>query len=375
VKNNFILLLIFLLLILFSGCANIVAPSGGAGIKTTPVVLKCSAIDGQTNYIPKSVSIEFNSYMNRGVVIENLQIAPTIRYTFKWKAKTLIMTFADELKDNTTYSISLSGKYSDYYGNTAETPFYTCFSTGDVIDSCKITGKVHTSNSDGYYIFCYIYREDIDFLKDIPDYKILVGGNGTFVVPALKDGSYIVLVVKDVDKDGRITMSRDSVGIPQFITEINNCVSKSVELIPNYLITPAPLDIDTIDFRDTTAIIDTTENYLQIDSIATIDTNIYLHFSGNVLDTNSGKDRYLVLSQAEKNISIKTKINDDDSFLFENILAGEYEIFYFIDLNGNEEFDVGSLVPFELSEPFHKIEQKVKLNTRWSVDNYIIEIK
>jgi hypothetical protein len=362
------------------GCANIVAPSGGEGIKVVPVVVNCSAKNGEVNFIPKSIGIEFNSYMNRSVVIENLQIAPTTKYSYKWNAKTLKITFAEELKPNTTYTLSIAGKYSDYYGNTAESPFFTCFSTGDIIDSCKIEGKIHTANATGYYIFCYTYKDkdSIDFLKDFPDYKILVGGNGTFVVPALKDGKYIVLAVKDVDKDGIINQTRDTIGIPQFISEIDNCISKYVELIPNYIINPSQNQIDTNINIDTieinSDIIDTTENRIQIDSAEIIDTNIYLYLKGKIIDTNTN-NRYLILTQIGKDFNKQVKINDDNTFLFEDLLAGEYEVFYFIDINENEKFDGGSLVPFQLSEPFQNIEQKIKLNNRWSLDNYIIEIK
>ena len=367
--------IILLLAILITGCANIVAPSGGEGIKTIPVVVNCSAKNGEINFITKNITIKFNSYMNRSVVIENLQIAPTIKYTYKWNAKKLIIAFEEELKSNTTYSISIGGKFADYYGNTAENPFYTCFSTGDIIDSCKISGKIHTANADGYYVFCYLYRDSIDYINELPDYKMLVGGNGMFVIPALKDGKYIVLAVKDIDKDGKITQGRDTIGIPQFISEIIDCNTKEVELIPNYVISfpQSQTEIDTT-LIDSASIADTIETE-NIDSIEVADTNNYLHLSGNVVDANTAKNRYLILTQIGKDFNKQTKINDDNTFLFDSVLAGEYEVFYFIDINENEIFNGGSLIPFELSEPFQKIEQKIKLNHRWSIDNYIIDVK
>ena len=387
---------IFLLLfcITITGCANIVAPTGGEGNKTAPEVINCSAINGTINFIPKNINIEFNSYMNRSSVIENLQISPTTKYTYKWKAKKLIITFTEELKSNVTYSVSISGKYSDHYGNTAETPFYTCFSTGNIIDSCKITGKLYTSNSTGYYVFCYIHQDSIDFFKSFPDYKILVGGNGIFVVPALKDGKYIVLAVKDINKNGIITQS-DTIAIPQFISEINNCSTQFVELIPNYvhLFEASSINIDTninIDTSDiikddTIKVVDTsinidTSDIIKDDTIKVVDTNVYLHLSGKVvIDTDinieANANKYLIISQAENKIKMQTKINDDNTFLFENLLAGEYEIFYFIDINGNEKFDKGSLIPFEVSEPFKIVGKEVKLNNRWSIEDYTIEIK
>ena len=363
-KKNSIVLLSFCLII--SGCANIVAPSGGEGIKTIPVVVNCSVKDGEINYVPKDIKIEFNSYMNRSVVIENLQIAPTIKYSFKWKAKTLNITLTEELKPNTTYSVSLSGKYVDHYGNIAESPFYSCFSTGDIIDSCKIEGIVYTANTTNYYVFCYIHRENIDYLNDKPDYKMLVGANGTFVIPALKDDKYIVLGVKDVDKDGMITNAKDTIAVPQFITKITDCSTKYVELIPNDVINPPP-PIETP--ADTTEL-----DTLEIDTTELIDTNIYLHISGKVIDTNFTNNRYLIFTQKEKKLTKQAKINEDNTFLCDSVLAGEYEIMYFIDANDNGIFDKGTLVPFELCEPFKKIPQPLKLNNRWSIDNYIIEI-
>ena len=362
--------IIFLFVFFIVGCANIVPPSGGEGIKTIPIVEKCSIKNAETNYIPKDIIVEFNSYMNRASVAENLQISPTIKYSVKWNAKKITITFLEELRLNTTYSISLSGKYSDYYGNISDTVFHTCFSTGDIIDSCLITGRIHTSNAAGYYIFCYRFSDTIDFLKDAPDYKILAGGNGSFVVPALKDGKYIVLAVKDIDKDGMITQGKDSIGVPQYISEIVDCSSKYIELIPNYVINPSQNVIDTLVNIDTN-----TTDTLQIDTSEIIDTNIYLHINGNIVDTSISKNRYLILTHIEKKIDKQVKINDDNTFFVDGLLAGEYEIFYFLDENENEVFDGGSLIPFELSEPFKKIEQRVKLNSRWSLDNCTVNIK
>ena len=361
VKN----IIVLSLCIIVSGCANIVAPSGGEGIKTIPIVANCSVNNGDINYIPKQIAIEFNSYMNRSVVIENLQIAPTIKYSFKWKAKTLNITFIEQLKENTTYSISLSGKYSDYYGNIAENSFYSCFSTGDIIDSCKIEGILYTANTMNYYIFCYIYRENIDYINEKPDYKMLVGGNGTFVIPALKNGKYIVIAVKDIDKDGMISNAKDTIAVPQFISEVQNCASKYVELIPNDVINPPQIEIP----------IDTTQiDSIEVDTMEVIDTNIYLHISGKVIDTNTSNSRYLIFTQKAIECTRQVKIKDDNTFMCDSILAGEYEIMYFIDANENETFDKGMLIPFTLCEPFKKISETLKINKNWSIDNYIIKL-
>ena len=575
--------LIFLLLIifLFNGCANIVAPSGGEGDKTPPVVKNASIKQAQTNFSDAQIALEFNKFMNRNTVAENIIISPTTRFLCRWKGKKVSIIFSDSLKENTTYSIQLGGAFSDYFGNVAKEPYFIYFSTGDIIDTGKIEGKIITEKAEGYYIFCYIidgFASDsaidtastdstdeikIDYLTKIPDYKVQIGTSGNFTIPALKDGKYRVIAVRDADKDGLVTQIRDTIGVPVFDPVVQNGVSDFVQIIPNQIIDIIPPEVidlsavsqnevviifseqillDTFDapsiylsYRNDTnriepaafyvdnpdnikeinlafkesiksekpyninldsaksqAIRDASNNFLVLpiknillvdtDSVPpqttvtafpisdlakniNVDTNfvitfsnpvilsddisnkiklfkdsmelellysqpfsnqiafipkqkleeqamyrfeincsdlrdiwdnilvdtsnilnfetgrqaIFSHFNGKIIDSNQCDfPRYLRIkskNEQGKSVEYTAKIGADNTFSFPRILPGEYSIMYFCDLNENGKYDFGSLHPFAFAEPFALIEQTVTIRARWSIDDYIIEIK
>jgi hypothetical protein len=207
-KTIFWTTILIFVVILLAGCANIVAPSGGEGEKTLPTILAISFKNGVTNFNQNNFTISFSNYMNRNTVTDNIIISPFTKYTYKWSGKEVKIIFQDTLIPNTTYSIQLISGYSDYYSNVATESFYSVFSTGNIVDTGLIRGKIITSEPKGYYIFGYLINQQdtikIDYTKKTPDYKVIVASDGSFILPALKNGKYRVIAVKDIDKDGLV---------------------------------------------------------------------------------------------------------------------------------------------------------------------------
>ena len=67
-----------------------------------------------------------------------LKKKPVIRV----KEKSIRVTFEDELLPNTTYTINFGNSFSDLNESNPLPDFEFVFSTGDVIDSLSVTGKV-----------------------------------------------------------------------------------------------------------------------------------------------------------------------------------------------------------------------------------------
>jgi uncharacterized protein (DUF2141 family) len=63
----------------------------------------------------------------------------------------------------------------------------------------------------------------------------------------------------------------------------------------------------------------------------------------------------------------------DTSITMQKILEGEYTIFAFLDLNGNEEYDYGEAYPFRFSEPFFVYPSIVRIRGGWLIDNLVID--
>jgi hypothetical protein len=63
---------------------------------------------------------------------------------------------------------------------------------------------------------------------------------------------------------------------------------------------------------------------------------------------------------------------NDTTFSFSNIIEADYSIFTFIDVNKNGIFDLGSVYPFQFSEPFYTYPSTVGIKGGWVVENVVI---
>lgn len=353
--------LLYAMIIAFVGCANIQAPSGGLGDKTPPAIVAQFPDNNTTQFDGNSIEIEFSKYMNRASVIENMTLAPTCVYKYEWKGKKIIINFSAPLASNTTYSLQISGDCSDYKGNKISSPFSFVFSTGEMIDTGKIIGRIFPEGKN-YFIFCYSVAEEevinTQYILKTPEYRVRVAENSTFVVPALKNGKYLVIGVMDKDKDGIINTTTDTLAFPTHFSIIENGSNALTNIVVSSTIQV------TQDTANTTPA-DTTKDTLT----QTVDTNPTMYFRGEIKN-NTLFDKIILATQ---NITYLSEIKNN-TFSFDSIKSGEYQIILFHDSDADGKFCKGSITPFTLAEPFYYVPLKVKIKERWNVDNYIINI-
>jgi hypothetical protein len=144
--------------------------------------------------------------MDKNSVMGNISISPETRLGFDWSGKELEITLKDTLDKNTTYSLNLGTDCADLLNNKPKQAFSLTFSTGNVIDTGLIKGMLFDEKPAGKYVFVYqldnVEKDTLDPGKTKPDYKIQIGSNGTFEIPALKDGLYRLFVINDELKNG-----------------------------------------------------------------------------------------------------------------------------------------------------------------------------
>ena len=239
-----IISVIFLLIFLVA-CANIQPPSGGPEDKEPPKITEFMPENNSLNY-KGPIKITFDKYMDRNKVIENINIIPEAKFSVDWRAKELELTFTEELKENTTYSVNLGTEYSDIYGNKPSMSHSIVFSSGENLDSGKIKGQLISEKKQGKYIFCYsnLFHnfDTLDYSKTKPDYKIQIGSSGEFIIPGLKDAVYRIIAVEDVLKNGIIDPN-DPYGVATEDVGVLKSKSRNIELKDGILIDKISPDI------------------------------------------------------------------------------------------------------------------------------------
>ena len=370
----YLLILSTLLFLGIASCANIAAPSGGPGKVQPPTIASSSVQSGTTNFNDKEITLEFNNYMNRSSVIENLNISPRAKYTYKWKGKKLNIKLNDNLEENTTYTLQLDANYTDYYNNSPKESFVTVFSTGNNIQNGTIHGSiVGTENKLGIKVFAYnitkINANSINYSTTEPDYKTTVGTNGNFTISALKDGKYRILAVDDVDKNGLITIKQDKIGISCFDPTL---IAGNAEADVNIFINNKLFNTDSTKTKDTndTKKTDTTSETTS-ESQKTLMT-----VSGTVPQYNElqeyGNIKLLLYNDKEEHI---VNIDSKGAFKFDKANEGIYHILLFVDENNNEKFDKGSLSPFDFCELFFPVNESLNIRNKWNITDLVISTK
>src|SRR3989339_777879 len=115
IRNIIISFLILILII--AGCANPIPPSGGLPDKTPPEIIEYEPANGTLNFSGNSITLNFNNYMDKNKVIDNVFISPNVPFTLDWSGKELEIEFTEPLTPNTTYALTLGTEYTDLKQN------------------------------------------------------------------------------------------------------------------------------------------------------------------------------------------------------------------------------------------------------------------
>lgn len=204
------LLLCLLALVLTAACASIGNPDGGRFDETPPRVVASSPADGAVNVSKRKVQILFDEYIklekaSEKVVISPPQIEPA---NVRADGKRVKVDFYDSLRANTTYTIDFSDAIEDNNEGNPMGQYTFSFSTGDVIDTMQVSGRVlNAADLEPIKgIMVGLYPADSTWndtlFRTRPFLRVSrTNGEGRFTIKGVKDGAYRVRALDDKDGD------------------------------------------------------------------------------------------------------------------------------------------------------------------------------
>jgi len=192
------------LLWLLLACANVVPPTGGEPDKAPPEFVRASPVNYSTNYTGEPIRIDFNEFIKIQSP-QNILISPSldIKPEIKERYRTVYVDLkGQKLSENTTYTINFASSIVDITESNKQTDFRYVFSTGDYLDSLKITGQIllaekRTAEAD---ILVGLYPEeqgDSALYKHKPFYFARTDATGRFSLENLKYGRFRLFAFKD----------------------------------------------------------------------------------------------------------------------------------------------------------------------------------
>lgn len=198
-----------------AGCASQGPPVGGPPDKEPPVVVRSSPEPGALRYRETKLVLEFSEDLDRRSFQESVFLSPSpgaLRYD--WSGSDVEISFAESLKANTTYILTIGTDAKDSRTNRLAEAFNLAFSTGETIDSCSVEGRVHDSAPGGTMVFAYDVGEGRgDTLNPAsvrPDYLTQTGEDGRFTIRNMKKGRYRLMALRDVFKNQLYNIQNDS---------------------------------------------------------------------------------------------------------------------------------------------------------------------
>lgn len=191
-------------------CANMASPEGGPIDVTPPRVVRATPERASLGVKKKSIVLKFDENIKLKDYTKQLVISPRQEETPIVSAvgKTLRIELQDSLKPNTTYSFYFGNSIVDNNEENELEDYYYLFSTGDRLDSLRLSGYVLDAETlepiDGATLGAYLSKGYTDSLpmKEPLFYISQSNKQGRFTLYGLPSDSLRLLAMADNDRDG-----------------------------------------------------------------------------------------------------------------------------------------------------------------------------
>ncbi len=197
---------IFSTIILLS-CAQIRPLTGGEKDAEPPKELESTPINGATNFIEKTITVEFDEFIKLTNVTSQLIVSPLMETPpeIMVKGKKLVIKLQSDLSENTTYSLNFGNAITDITESNIFPNYKYVFSTGSYIDSLSYSGTVlnafDLSKKESIYVLLYDQFEDSIPLKELPRYVALTDKEGKYAITNIAQGEYKFFAIKDINSN------------------------------------------------------------------------------------------------------------------------------------------------------------------------------
>ena len=315
-------------------CANQVSPSGGPRDTKPPEFIKSEPPQYSKNFKSNKVRIFFNEFVQLKEINQQVIISPPMAKLpeFKLKGKSVVMEFKEDLKENTTYNIFFGDAIVDLTENNPIANFQYVFSTGDVLDSLSLKGKVYEafdlSTLEDNNVMLYLDNNDTipyDSLPLLvrPYYMSKTNEEGEFILNNLPDKDFKIFVLWDqngnliYDQPNEKIAFIDSLTHPFFIQPktVDTGIVDTLAIDTIINVSPEFRFLDLYLFQET----DSVQRFLKAVLAQNNQMNLIfkrptINAEANPLNLPAGTDSYIDWSIKEVN-----KTNDTITYWLKNI--------------------------------------------------------
>ena len=194
--------LLLLVVFLLTSCAIQVPPDGGPQDLSAPILVSSTPENHTTSFTGHDIELNFDEYISLNNITSQLIISPLLKNQPETtvKKRSMLIHFEDTLLENTTYTINFGEGVADNNEGNKLQSFQFVFSTGTVLDSLKIQGRITNAfdNKPSKGIMSLLYRENGDSLPfhQRPVYFSTTNDSGYFTISNISPGFYKMIALK-----------------------------------------------------------------------------------------------------------------------------------------------------------------------------------
>lgn len=209
------LLLAMIAVALLAACANMGRPEGGPRDELPPVYVRSNPSIGQLNVKGNKITVEFDENIALDDAMNKIVVSPAQRTTpaISSNGKRVTVELRDTLIPNTTYTIDFADAVKDLNEGNVLDGLALDFATGDTIDTLRISGMVFEAQTlepaQGMLVGVYSNLDD-SAITTLPMERITKTNQlGQFTIRNLKEGTYRIFALNDVNRDYHWDRSED----------------------------------------------------------------------------------------------------------------------------------------------------------------------
>ncbi len=218
------MLLVAVLAAGLAACASMGRPGGGPRDTTPPVYVRSNPASGERNVTRNKIRIDFDENVNVSDAMSKILVSPVQKEMpeISSAGKHINLELRDTLLPNTTYTIDFTDAITDLNEGNPLDGFALDFSTGNDIDSLRISGMVFEAATlepaQGIIVGVYSNLSDTA-IRTLPMERITKTNQlGQFTVRNLKPGQYRIFALNDINRDYKWDRTEDIAFYPEIIT-------------------------------------------------------------------------------------------------------------------------------------------------------------
>jgi hypothetical protein len=217
IKRNVRSYLFLALLTMLSACASLGTPKGGPKDTTSPKLLSSIPLENARRFNGNRVEIKFSELVALNTPSEKVLISPpqVSQPEVKALADKVVVILSDTLIANTTYTIDFTDAIVDYNEGNKFGDYAFSFSTGDQIDSMRLSGIVIDASNlnplNGIVVGSHSKTDDSIFRKMPFDRISKTNANGFFTIKGLTSNRVSVFALGDKNRDFKFDQPAESI--------------------------------------------------------------------------------------------------------------------------------------------------------------------